>query len=87
MKLQRRAGKGHMAKRITLWEGAEIIGVTDSGLVDRHKGKPSDRRKHRRRSEWFVSSRSAFIGVHRRPFSFCAGVTKIKEGIAADERG
>jgi transposase len=48
-----------MAKKITWWEAAEIIGVTDrtmrrwrerlvsdgySGLVDRHKGKPSDRR-------------------------------------------
>ena len=48
-----------MAKRITWWEAAEIIGVTDrtmrrwrerleadgySGLVDRRKGKPSDRR-------------------------------------------
>ena len=48
-----------MAKKITWWEGAEIIGVTDrtmrrwrerlatdgySGLVDRRKGKPSDRR-------------------------------------------
>ena len=48
-----------MAKRITWWEAAEIIGVTDrtmrrwrerleahgySGLVGRRKGKPSDRR-------------------------------------------
>src|SRR5665213_3538246 len=48
-----------MAKKITWWEAAEIIGVTDrtmrrwrerletegySGLVDRGKGKPSDRR-------------------------------------------
>ncbi len=48
-----------MAKKITWWEAAEIIGVTDrtmrrwrerletdgySGLVDRRKGKPSDRR-------------------------------------------
>lgn len=48
-----------MAKRITWWEAAEIIGVTDramrrwrerleedgySGLADRHKGKPSDKR-------------------------------------------
>lgn len=48
-----------MAKKITCWEAAEIIGVTDrtmrrwrerlevhgySGLVDRRKGKPSDRR-------------------------------------------
>jgi transposase len=48
-----------MAKKITWWEAAEIIGVTDrtmrrwrerleaegySGLLDRRKGKPSDRR-------------------------------------------
>ena len=48
-----------MAKKMTWWEAAEIIGVTDrtmrrwrermesegySGLVDRRKGKPSDRR-------------------------------------------
>src|SRR5438552_12955378 len=48
-----------MAKKISWWEAAEIIGVTDrtmrrwrerlerdgySGLVDRRKGKPSDRR-------------------------------------------
>jgi transposase len=48
-----------MAKKITWWEAAEIIGVTDrtmrrwrerlethgySGLVDRRKGKPSNRR-------------------------------------------
>jgi len=40
-----------MAKKITWWEAAEIIGITDrlekggsSGLVDRRKGKPSDRR-------------------------------------------
>ena len=48
-----------MAKKITWWEAAEIIGVTDrtmrrwrerletegySGLVDRRKGKPSERR-------------------------------------------
>ena len=48
-----------MAKKITWWEAAEIIGVTDrtmrrwrerlevhgyAGLVDRRKGKPSDRR-------------------------------------------
>jgi transposase len=48
-----------MAKKITWWDAAEIIGVTDrtmrrwrerleaegySGLVDRRKGKPSDRR-------------------------------------------
>jgi len=48
-----------MAKKITWWEAAEIIGVTDrtmrrwrerleadgySGLVDRRKGKPSGRR-------------------------------------------
>lgn len=48
-----------MAKRITWWEAAEIIGVTDrtmrrwrerleedgySGLADRRKGKPSDKR-------------------------------------------
>jgi transposase len=48
-----------MAKKITWWEAAEIIGVTDrtmrrwrerlethgyTGLVDRRKGKPSDRR-------------------------------------------
>ena len=48
-----------MAKKITWWEAAEIIGVTDrtmrrwrgrmevggySGLVDRRQGKPSDRR-------------------------------------------
>src|SRR5260370_11501337 len=48
-----------MAKKITWWEAAEIIGVTDrtmrrwrerleaqgySGLVDRRKGQPSDRR-------------------------------------------
>jgi transposase len=48
-----------MAKKITWWEAAEIIGVTErtmrrwrerleshgySGLVDRRKGKPSDRR-------------------------------------------
>ena len=48
-----------MAKRITWWDAAEIIGVTDrtmrrwrerlktdgySGLVDRRKGKPSERR-------------------------------------------
>jgi transposase len=48
-----------MAKKITWWEAAEIIGVTDrtmrrwrerlesdgySGLVDRRKGRPSDRR-------------------------------------------
>jgi transposase len=48
-----------MAKKITWWEAAEIIGVTDrtmrrwrerlvsdgySGLVDRRRGKPSDRR-------------------------------------------
>ena len=48
-----------MAKKLTWWEAAEIIGVTDrtmrrwrerleeggySGLVDRRKGKPSDRR-------------------------------------------
>ena len=48
-----------MAKKITWWEAAEIIGVTDrtmrrwrerletegySGLVDRRKGKPSDKR-------------------------------------------
>src|SRR6201986_5516009 len=48
-----------MAKKITWWEAAEIIGVTDrtmrrwrermqsdgySGLVDRRKSKPSDRR-------------------------------------------
>jgi len=48
-----------MAKKITWWEAAEIIGVTDRtmrrwrerlvsdgyfGLVDRRKGKPSDRR-------------------------------------------
>jgi transposase len=48
-----------MAKKITWWEAAEIIGVTDrtmrrwrermetegySGLVDRRKGKPCDRR-------------------------------------------
>ena len=48
-----------MAKKITWWEAAEIIGVTDrtmrrwrekmeehgySGLVDRRKGKESDRR-------------------------------------------
>jgi transposase len=48
-----------MAKKITWWEAAEIIGVTDrtmrrwrerleadgySGMVDRRKGKPSDRR-------------------------------------------
>jgi transposase len=48
-----------MAKKITRWEAAQIIGVTDrtmrrwrerletdgySGLVDRRKGKPSDRR-------------------------------------------
>ena len=48
-----------MAKKITWWEAAEIIGVTDrtmrrwrerlasdgySGLADRRKGKPSDRR-------------------------------------------
>jgi transposase len=47
-----------MAKKITWWEAAEIIGVTDrtmrrwrerlethgySGLVDRRKGRPSDR--------------------------------------------
>src|SRR5437588_4888472 len=48
-----------MAKRITWWEAAEIIGVTDrtmrrwrerleeggySGLADRRKGKPSEKR-------------------------------------------
>ena len=48
-----------MAKKITWWDAAEIIGVTDrtmrrwrerleaegySGLVDRRKGKPSERR-------------------------------------------
>src|SRR6185369_9836874 len=48
-----------MAKKITWWAAAEIIGVTDrtmrrwrerleadgySGLVDRRKGRPSDRR-------------------------------------------
>ena len=48
-----------MAKKIRWWDAAEIIGVTDrtmrrwrerlesegySGLVDRRKGKPSDRR-------------------------------------------
>src|SRR5258708_17409035 len=48
-----------MAKKITWWEAEEIIGVTDrtmrrwrerlqsngySGLVDRRKGKPSDKR-------------------------------------------
>ena len=48
-----------MAKKISWWEAAEIIGVTArtmrrwrerletqgySGLVDRRKGKPSDRR-------------------------------------------
>src|SRR6185503_5185785 len=48
-----------MAKKITWWEAAEIIGVTErtmrrwrerlesggySGLVDRRKGKPSDKR-------------------------------------------
>ena len=48
-----------MAKKITWWAAAEIIGVTDrtmrrwrerlekggySGLVDRRKGKPSDKR-------------------------------------------
>jgi len=48
-----------MAKKLTWWEAAEIIGVTDrtmrrwrgrlesggySGLVDRRKGQPSDRR-------------------------------------------
>jgi len=48
-----------MAKKITWWEAAEIIGVTDrtmrrwrerlqeggySGLADRRKGKPSDKR-------------------------------------------
>ena len=48
-----------MAKKITWWEAAEIIGVTDrtmrrwrerlesegySGLVDRRKGKPSNKR-------------------------------------------
>src|SRR5260370_31821828 len=48
-----------MARKISWWEAAEIIGVTDrtmrrwrerleahgySGLVDRRKGKPSDRR-------------------------------------------
>ena len=48
-----------MAKKLTWWEAAEIIGVTDrtmrrwrerleeggySGLVDRRKGKASDRR-------------------------------------------
>ena len=47
-----------IAKKITWWEAAEIIGVTDrtmrrlrerlksdgySGLVDRRKGKPSDK--------------------------------------------
>jgi transposase len=49
-----------MAKKITWWEAAEIIGVTDrtmrrwrerleadgySGLVDRRKGKPSVARR------------------------------------------
>jgi len=48
-----------MAKKITWWAAAEIIGVTDrsmrrwrerletdgySGLIDRRKGRPSDRR-------------------------------------------
>ena len=48
-----------MAKKITWWEAAEIIGVSDrtmrrwrermdsdgySGLADRRKGKPSERR-------------------------------------------
>ena len=48
-----------MAKKITWWDAAEIIGVTDrtmrrwrerldtdgySGLADRRKGKPSERR-------------------------------------------
>ena len=48
-----------MAKKISWWEAAEIIGVTDrtmrrwrerleaggySGLVDRRKGRPSDKR-------------------------------------------
>src|SRR5258708_23717787 len=48
-----------MAKKLTWWEAAEIIGVTErtmrrwrermetegySGLVDRRKGKPCDRR-------------------------------------------
>jgi transposase len=48
-----------MAKRITWWSGAEIIGVSDrtmrrwwerlvadgyAGLADRRKGRPSDRR-------------------------------------------
>jgi transposase len=48
-----------MAKKITWWEAAEIIGVTDrtmrrwrerlqeggySGLADRRKGRPSDKR-------------------------------------------
>ena len=55
-----------MAKKITWWEAAEIIGVTDrtmrrwrerletdgySGLVDRRKGKPSDRRVPLARAE------------------------------------
>ena len=49
-----------MAKKITWWSAAEIIGVTDrtmrrwrerleehgySGLADRRKGKPSDKAK------------------------------------------
>src|SRR6476620_10804725 len=62
-----------MAKKITWWEAAEIIGVTDrtmrrwrerleadgySGLVDRRKGKPSDRRVP-------VAKVEAMLGLYR----------------------
>lgn len=57
-----------MAKKITWWDAAEIIGVTDrtmrrwrgsletdgySGLVDRRKGKPSDKRVPLVTVDWY----------------------------------
>ena len=66
-----------MAKKITWWEAAEIIGVTDrtmrrwrerlekdgySGLADRGKGQPSDRRVP-------VATVEQVLGLYRRPTS------------------
>jgi transposase len=73
-----------MAKKITWWEAAEIIGVTErtmrrwrerieaegySGLVDRRKGKPSDRRVPLARVEEVLRLyRDTYSGLNMRHF-------------------
>jgi transposase len=73
-----------MAKKITWWEAAEIIGVTDrtmrrwrermdtdgySGLVDRRKGKESNRRVSPQQVEEVLQLREVYFGLKHTAFS------------------